>query len=258
MDTLYSIINDLLKTQGRNGFSTSHLSPTSVHPLGDTESVYSRSTTTSILSTATPFCVFNDDDNNTVVSYKVVHQPVALIPTYSRKNMYNKPSPMAYASPSTLVGQCYHQKQYEKCCCDDSYSEMKTNSSVSTHDITLHSMKLSSDSESWSVNWNEMNDDDTIASSDTILASKLSPQNEIVFVRSKKGTQVTRSQGELTTLNNLTSNATLCTRDPDDEQYDFPWNAYKDSIKVQTKPYRRCRYTKSLYSNNNVCTMLEL
>lgn len=182
-----------------------------IHPFENSSaSVCSRGTIRSILSTATPFCVFNDDDNNTVVSYKVVHQPI-------------------YENERRITDQyrCSFHKTLEESSTEIQYPhnvEDIANRYGNAPVATSNHHGVAADV--WSSNWNEMYDDDSITSAGTILNREL--QQEIVLVRSK----YSYAQENASRLNrNKKSSAKKSDWNGDEgSDYAFPWDAYKEAI----------------------------
>ena len=184
------------------------------HPFDNSAaSVCSHETTRSILSTATPFCVFYDDDNNTVVSYKIVHQAMN---DNDRQNTNQRHSGLR-KSPEPSIEICYPHnvedisKRYEHA------PLASSNLYGVAHDL-------------WSSNWNEMNDDDSITSAGTVMNRCVQePQQEIVFVRSK----YSYAQENVSRLSGSTmSQPGISASDNNDNSYpsSFPWDAYKVAI----------------------------
>ena len=201
-----ALVDDLIKSQVRSDYKKSAIRPSmqkvQILPSDDcSESAHSQGTGCSILSTATPFCVFNDDDNNTVVSFKVVHQP-----------MYNS----------------------EPCITDeylpDSSNAMRNTQKWEDPEHFIGCLPVTSSNhhgdvaDVWSSNWNEMYDDDTITSAGTIMSRELRRQKEvIVFVRSR----YSYAQENALRLNG-SNNKSSVTNDQSD--FVFPWEAYKKAI----------------------------
>lgn len=168
------------------------------------ESVCSQGTVCSILSTATPFCVFNDDDNNTVVSFKVVHQQMynnepCISDDYLPESSNEKRKPQNFEDPEHFVG----------------------------HIPVTASNRHGDVADVWSSNWNEMYDDDTITSAGTDMSRELKRQKEvIVLVRSR----YSYAQENALRLNGDSKSAVKNVQ----SDFEFPWDAYKKAISSGT------------------------
>jgi hypothetical protein len=181
-------------------------------------SVCSHGTVRSILSTATPFCVFHDDDNNTVVSYKVVHQTIY---KNERHNTNQRHSGL-HKIPESSNEICYPDNVEDIANRYEHVPSATTNLDGVVADL-------------WSSNWHEMNDDDSITSAGTIMnRSVRQPQQEIVLVRSKYSyaqENASRLNGGTTSSYHRTISSPKSVWDCDDDSYfGFPWDAYKEAI----------------------------
>ncbi len=200
-----ALVDDLIKSQVRSDYKKSAIRPSMQHlqtlPSDDcSESVCSQGTVCSILSTATPFCVFHDDDNNTVVSFKVVHQPMynnePCIPDdYLSESSNAMRNPQIWEGPEHLTG------------------DLPVTASNHHGDVA----------DVWSSNWNEMYDDDTITSAGTMLSRELQRQKEvIVLVRSR----YSYAQENALRLNGNDKSSVS----NDQSDFVFPWDVYKKAI----------------------------
>ena len=251
--TIDAIIDDLLKNQDRSGFKKTtrpliqSKEQIQIHHVDDSSaSVCSHGTFRSILSTATPFCVFYDDDNNTIVTYKVMHR------SFYENNRYftNKCFDDIYHIPEPSDEIRYPHNV------EDIANRLGHVPGATTkhHGIVT---------DVWSSNWNEMNDDDSITSAGTVLNRRLQPeQQEIVLVRSK----YSYAQEDASWVNGMKTSpyrtmlSTKSEWDCDsDSDVGFPWEAYKVAISSATvkKAKSTSRYLPN-YFDRSTYTLVEL
>ena len=176
-------------------------------------SVRSHGTTLSILSTATPFCVFHDDDNNTVVSFKVEHRPVH--------------EDERQSSTQRLSGLHDIPESSNEICYPTNVEDIANRNAQAPLAATNRHGPVG---ESWNSNCNEIYYDDSITSAVTILNRSLQrPHQEIVLVRSK----YSYAQESASRLKDCTTSpfrTISSAKSAADSNYGFPWDAYKEAI----------------------------